>query len=213
MKNSKKTQQMIEQQLEKYSGQAVDTDKTITQIYGPMQDWTLELGSQTLLLHPLEKAWYYLDQLHQTWEPTGFGPGEAQFVAVGNKLGVRHFEDVEIVSELEEAETVLRPQVKFLLAVRAPEFSQPLPVIGEITIGRGKENDIMLKDTLASRQHARLYWDGKTLSIEDLGTTNGTEVNGKAITAKTPLKPGDEILVGDTHIKVLAADASAKTED
>lgn len=209
MDNTEKTQQTIEQQLEKFSQQAVSEDKTMLEVFGPIENWTLELGSQTLFLDPLEKAWYYLEPLHQSWERTGFGPGEAQFVAVGNKLGVRHFEEADEQPEPEEAETMLRQKVYFLLEVQAPEFATPVPVAGDLTAGRGYENDIVLKDRLASRNHAIFHWDGKSLSIEDLGATNGTRVNDAEIYELTALKPGDVIEIGETSIRVVRAGEEA----
>src|SRR5436309_3376374 len=46
-------------------------------------------------------------------------------------------------------------------------------------------------DDQLSRQHARIWDDGGRLTIEDLGSSNGTFVNGTRITAPTPLQPGD----------------------
>lgn len=60
---------------------------TIEQIFGPYEDWSLTLGTHLLLLHPVRKEWLVLDRLHDTWEPTGFGPGEVVFVAHGKRLG------------------------------------------------------------------------------------------------------------------------------
>lgn len=204
MNRTQKTQQTIEQQLEKFSQQEIPEDQSLQQIFGPMENWTLELGSQTLLLHPLEKTWYYLDLLHKTWEPTGFSPGQAQFVAVGNRLGVKRFEERPTIPE--ESITMLRPRVSYLLDVQDPYYQQPVPITGDLSIGRGKDNDIVLNDELASRSHARLLWDGKTLSVEDLQTTNGTEVNEADISGPVELKAGDVILIGNTSMRVVAAD-------
>ena len=58
----------------------------------------------------------------------------------------------------------------------------PLPVEQEIVIGRGGELDIVLVEDMVSRKHAKLVASGEGLSITDLGSTNGTFVDGVAIT-------------------------------
>lgn len=64
-------------------------------------------------------------------------------------------------------------------------------------IGRSRECDVVLADSNVSRRHARiaLASDG-TWTIEDLGSTNGVQVNGHRITGITPLRPGDRLDVG-----------------
>lgn len=68
-------------------------------------------------------------------------------------------------------------------------------VLGEqpLTIGRAAESDIVVMSAEASRRHARILWDGKRHVLEDLGTRNGTVVNGRRVTEPTPLSEGDEI--------------------
>jgi pSer/pThr/pTyr-binding forkhead associated (FHA) protein len=73
---------------------------------------------------------------------------------------------------------------------------------GRVTIGRGIENTLALSDDLkVSRLHASLDDYGAAWSIEDLGSRNGTYVNGSRLWAKQGLRPGDEIRVGDTVIR------------
>jgi serine phosphatase RsbU (regulator of sigma subunit)/pSer/pThr/pTyr-binding forkhead associated (FHA) protein len=71
------------------------------------------------------------------------------------------------------------------------------------TIGRSSMNDLPIADKMLSRQHARIVRDSNGgLSVEDLGSRNGTFVNGDRLTAITPLKPGDRITVGGVTLKV-----------
>jgi len=72
-------------------------------------------------------------------------------------------------------------------------------------IGRGSEADITVDDTGASRQHVEILWDGKRGQITDLGSTNGTKLNGQPL-AKAPLPPDSVIEIGRTRIvfRVLA---------
>lgn len=62
-----------------------------------------------------------------------------------------------------------------------------------LTIGRAGENDVVVMSAEASRRHARIVWDGEHHALEDLGTKNGTLVNGRRITGPTRLSEGDEI--------------------
>jgi len=71
---------------------------------------------------------------------------------------------------------------------------------GGITIGRSSDNDIHLADKLASRQHARIEMRGDVFVLTDLGSTNGTSVNGRR-TQEQSLRDGDEILIGHSRLR------------
>ena len=71
--------------------------------------------------------------------------------------------------------------------------------VGATVIGRGDQATIRLADVGASRQHARLDYDGDRVVLTDLGSANGLLVNGHRITAVT-LRPGDEIMIGSTRL-------------
>jgi pSer/pThr/pTyr-binding forkhead associated (FHA) protein len=64
----------------------------------------------------------------------------------------------------------------------------------ELTIGRNPANDIVIDNVGVSRRHAVIKWSGDRASVEDLGSANGTFVNGQKITSHE-LKDGDVILV------------------
>ncbi len=71
------------------------------------------------------------------------------------------------------------------------------------TIGRSSVNDLPISDKMLSRQHARIVKDGNGgLAIEDLGSRNGTYVNGERLVSIQPLKSGDRITVGGVTLKV-----------
>lgn len=66
-----------------------------------------------------------------------------------------------------------------------------------VRIGRSSENDIVLKNMpLASRQHAQVYQHRGLFFIEDLGSTNGTYVNGRRIHGPVGLQNCDKIFIG-----------------
>ena len=68
-----------------------------------------------------------------------------------------------------------------------------------ITIGRSSECSVVINDVKVSRVHAQLVQsDNGNISVVDLGSTNGTMVNGKRIVGEMRLNPGDELRVGDT---------------
>ncbi|MEW6775607.1 MAG: sigma 54-interacting transcriptional regulator [Bdellovibrionota bacterium] len=66
---------------------------------------------------------------------------------------------------------------------------------GRQILGKAPPADIVIDDEHVSRRHAEIYFDGASWQIEDLGSTNGTKVAGRAV-AKAQLSPGDPIEVG-----------------
>jgi hypothetical protein len=72
---------------------------------------------------------------------------------------------------------------------------------GGVTLGRSRECDVMLDDPNVSRTHAELRPRGGSWVLTDLGSTNGSSVNGQRIDAPTVVKPGDEIELGTSVMK------------
>lgn|GEM_PF-752788 len=77
---------------------------------------------------------------------------------------------------------------------------------GQTTTGRSEDSDIFLGDVTVSRQHARFMVDETGLRLEDLGSTNGTYVNGERRDS-IQLEAGDEVIIGKFHLVVIAGDA------
>jgi hypothetical protein len=70
-----------------------------------------------------------------------------------------------------------------------------------IVVGRSRECDVRVEDGNVSRRHAELHRDGDGgWSVVDLGSTNGTEVNGRRIAKRTALDDGDRVGVGGTEL-------------
>jgi hypothetical protein len=65
-------------------------------------------------------------------------------------------------------------------------------------LGRGDQADIVLEDSFASSNHARLVPHGDVIVLEDLGSTNGTYLNDEPLRGPQPLHPGDRIRIGDS---------------
>ena len=92
----------------------------------------------------------------------------------------------------------------------ALEFIEPLDRGGErvdvdvgVTIGRSDGCDLRLEDTYLSSRHARVANDEGDLSIEDLGSTNGTYVNQQLVRGRVHLERGDVVQVGGVLFEVV----------
>lgn len=101
--------------------------------------------------------------------------------------------------------------------VRRPDAAESLPVLVVTTpgadplifevrkplvVGRGAQADITFEDAFASDRHARFDTAGGRLYVQDLGSTNGTTINGERVTDRTALSRGDTIRIGATIMEV-----------
>jgi len=86
---------------------------------------------------------------------------------------------------------------------------------GENLIGRAPDAHVRIRSPKVSRQHARVVVDGDTVTVEDLGSKNGTFVNGRSVEGPTPLAHGDELRLGQLSSAlriVVVGDGSTVTE-
>ena len=79
---------------------------------------------------------------------------------------------------------------------------QEFDVNDVIVMGRSEETDVVLDDPYASEFHLRLVAQDGGLMLHDLGSTNGTYVNGRRASAPTQLRQGDTIQVGKTVLEI-----------
>jgi pSer/pThr/pTyr-binding forkhead associated (FHA) protein len=77
-----------------------------------------------------------------------------------------------------------------------------LPLTGTVVIGRSPGADIVIGDDFVSGRHARISPVNDEVVLEDLGSTNGTLLNGGRVTRPTALRPGDKIDVGAVRLAV-----------
>jgi len=77
-----------------------------------------------------------------------------------------------------------------------------VPLDGPVTIGRSADADITIPDSFVSSRHAQVTPSSGGPVVEDLGSTNGTVVNGARITAPRTLRKGDTVTLGDVGLKV-----------
>jgi hypothetical protein len=81
-----------------------------------------------------------------------------------------------------------------------------LPLKPETRLGAEIDNDVILNDQFVSGHHARLRWDGAVWWIEDLGSSNGTSVNGQLCPPREPqpLRNGANLKMGDMIFELVA---------
>ncbi|HUU02712.1 MAG TPA: FHA domain-containing protein [Myxococcota bacterium] len=87
----------------------------------------------------------------------------------------------------------------------------PLRPNREIVIGRSSDLDMVLVEDMVSRKHAKITTGTSRVMIQDLGSTNGTFVNGEKV-KKARVKEGDRILIGTSILKLMAVEPSAGKE-
>lgn len=79
---------------------------------------------------------------------------------------------------------------------RLPRLALPSARQERLTIGRAGDCDLMLADLSVSRHHAELRRQGEEWLLIDLGSTNGTRLNGWRIAGAVPVRPGDRVSFG-----------------
>lgn len=72
----------------------------------------------------------------------------------------------------------------------------------ELVIGSGPECGILLRGEGVSPRHARVFFSGGAVWLEDLGSQSGTSLNGAAVTQPTVLRSGDQITAGDVVFRL-----------
>lgn len=75
-------------------------------------------------------------------------------------------------------------------------------LFGGVTLGRSADADITFTDRYASGLHARLYPRGDRYFLEDMNSTNGTLLDGRAFSGEQELDDGSRIRIGDTEFRV-----------
>lgn len=100
-----------------------------------------------------------------------------------------------------DAHTILDSEpVPYLLITTGPGRGQTFDLRGEVHLGRSRTNAVALFDGKVSRSHAKLDPIRNTYIVTDLGSANGTFVNGVRITQPMRLRDGDLLQVGDTQL-------------
>ena len=88
----------------------------------------------------------------------------------------------------------------YLIVIAGTQVGEMIPLKDAVVLGRGAEADVRLVEAKMSRRHCRLYVERGDVYIEDLGSSNGTYLNGARVDSRKKLADGDKIRVGETTI-------------
>ncbi|KYH45902.1 FHA domain-containing protein [Branchiibius sp. NY16-3462-2] len=134
------------------------------------------------------------EEVHQAWTERHTGPEE---------LADEPPAAVTPETPATAPETPAAAPVAAAAAPVAPETpdAPEAPSDDNLTLGRARSNSIVLDDMLVSRHHARISADDQGLIIEDLGSRNGTFINGRRVQT-TRLHEGDRIGIGASTFEV-----------
>jgi phosphatidylserine/phosphatidylglycerophosphate/cardiolipin synthase-like enzyme len=98
---------------------------------------------------------------------------------------------------LSGAAPVSAPEERFVLLSRRDALSRYPLRNGATTIGRSDDNDVVVSGSEVSRYHARVRVEGDTVAVTDLGSQNGTFVNGEQLVGERSIQPGDILAIAD----------------
>ena len=82
-----------------------------------------------------------------------------------------------------------------------------IKISGPVTVGRSKSATVSIDDLMLSREHARIYLDGGRHVVSDLGSKNGTFLNGALLRQPESLKTGDRIKIGPASLTFFLLDS------
>jgi hypothetical protein len=88
-----------------------------------------------------------------------------------------------------------------VVAANKYETGSSFDLLGGLLLGRDRPAEVIVDDVFASARHARITPRGPYNFLEDLGSTNGTYLNGSRIEGSERLTPGDKITIGDTEFR------------
>jgi len=111
-------------------------------------------------------------------------------------------EDPDVVAGSLAIEAVVDERVQ-TLALERPDGTRVALADG-LTLGRADDNGVVVRDARASRHHAKIVADGTGWSVEDVGSSNGTFVDGVEV-RRSRLDRGQTLTIGDTPLKVVEA--------
>lgn len=125
--------------------------------------------------------------------PAAPSPGRSQ--ALEQPLPVPHTDSS--TREFEYLVSKLKPRL-VVQHSKVIEDGKVFELGGGATIGRSPRSEIVLPDEYVSQTHARIFARRQFLFIEDIGSTNGTFIDGRRLESEHQLKPGEELVIGDT---------------
>jgi hypothetical protein len=119
------------------------------------------------------------------------------------KVGVGGGPDSGLDARLDRAVPTIGAEA-FLLGVGGDHDGRVYPIWhNTVLIGRSDDADVLVLDASVSARHAQLINGSQGFEIEDLGSTNGTQIEGRPVTARTVVQTGQKIMVGQVEFKFL----------
>lgn len=165
---------------------------------GELQDRFAEgLLSQETFLYRMDAALHAKDRSELSELFTDLPPEERRRAAEGLRERLTLLK-MAVTGRPDPSTRMLRAQKTQLGPPQAGLPPLPLPPQHDrrFTIGRAMACDFTLADLSVSRWHARLYREDEQWLLSDLGSTNGTRLNGWRVTTGVPVKPGDQVSFG-----------------
>jgi len=111
-----------------------------------------------------------------------------------------------LIRDLRAASREPATELGRLIVIASPSGEPPagavFPLDVVTTIGRDVNNAIVVDDPFASAEHATLTFRGRSWYVEDLGSTNGTFLNGNHVEGTAPMGYGDEVQVGEVELRL-----------
>ncbi len=146
-------------------------------------------------VHPVDHARFAADRtfLEARWSAM------LRENAVGETPRAVLHEDSAVVAGSVTIEALVDERPAGLAIVRPDRTREPLR--HGLTIGRSDDNDVIVRDGRVSRKHARIVAEGTAFAVEDLGSSNGTFVDGAPV-KRAPLAAGSSIVVGETVLEI-----------
>ncbi len=116
-------------------------------------------------------------------------------------------ENLELVSDAESQlvnEPVVEEEVVEFENTSSNDFKNFIKKNKVVRIGRIPSNELVLDDPTVSREHAKISYENGEFWVEDLGSTNKTQINGKELRTKSRLKDSDEVTISFFAINLLS---------
>ena len=105
-----------------------------------------------------------------------------------------------------------KPDMHVLMMLTGPREGQRVELTAEVVLGRSPSVSLPIEDGRLSRRHARVWLEGGRAHVEDLGSSNGTCVNGATLSGPVVLLPGDRVQAGETSFLYVATAPAAVSD-
>ncbi len=144
-------------------------------------------------------------------EPAGAEPANQPGGLPAQEMDAMLSQEWQDTAELERATPLPRSsQIEAAFIIRDGEMAGTTFLLDRpiITIGRGSESDIVINDVSISRRHVQILRQGTGDYVQDLGSRNGTTLNGEPLYYPRPLHPGDIVCLGNIRLEYMPVQAA-----